>query len=260
MYNIYSGRRRFKSRVGKVLFHRRSFLLRPFPPARSSRLRVAGKFPRFGANLPDSALEPVRFWTVLSHYTWRVVGCAERKVANMCPAERTSQYAEHQFYVALRDRIERLVRWYCRSHDDDVADLTQECLLRVYSKLDSLRDLDKMEPWLRTVVRNAVFTWYRERKREQEICSLGLEADMESEAYSIPENDLLLYFVLQEAMQTLSEIDRQMFEWRYGAGLSYREIAQRTGLNQEAVRKRVTRALSRLKAHPIVQSTITEGG
>ncbi|MDM7461221.1 MAG: sigma factor-like helix-turn-helix DNA-binding protein [bacterium] len=51
-----------------------------------------------------------------------------------------------------------------------------------------------------------------------------------------------------------------MFEWRYGAGLSYREIAQRMGLNEEAVRKRVTRALSRLKAHPIIQSIITEGG
>lgn len=178
----------------------------------------------------------------------------------MYHAERTSQYAEHQFYVVLRDRIERLVRRYCRSHDDDVADLTQECLLRVYSKLDSLRDLDKMDSWLRTVVRNAVFTWHRSRQREQEICSLGLEADMETEAYSIPEDDLLLYFVLQEAMQTLSESDRQMFEWRYGAGLSYREIAQRMGLNEEAARKRVTRALSRLKAHPIIQSILTEGG
>lgn len=183
-----------------------------------------------------------------------------RKVTTMYHAERTSQYAEHQFYVVLRERIERLVRRYCRSHDDDVADLTQECLLRVYNNLDNLRDLDKIEPWLRTVVRNAVFTWYRERKREQEMYSLGLEAELETETYSIPEDDLLLYFVLQEAMQTLSESDRQMFELRYGIGLSYREIAQRMGLNEEAVRKRITRALSRLKAHPIIQSIITEGG
>lgn len=175
-------------------------------------------------------------------------------------AERTSLFEEHRFYTALRERIERLVRYYCRSNDDDVEDLTQECLLRVYSNLDSLRDLDKLDPWLRTVVRNAVFSWYRERKREQEVYSLGLEAEHETEPYSIPENDLLLYFVLQEAMQTLSESDRQMFELRYGVGLSYREIAQQMGLNEEAVRKRITRALARLKAHPIIQSIITEGG
>jgi RNA polymerase sigma-70 factor (ECF subfamily) len=175
-------------------------------------------------------------------------------------AERTSLYEEHQFYSALRERIERLVRCYCRSNDDDVEDLTQECLLRVYNSLDSLRDLDKMEPWLRTVVRNAVFTWYRERKREQEVYSLGLEADYETEPHSIPEDELLLYFVLQEAMQTLSESDRQMFELRYGVGLSYREIALQMGLNEEAVRKRITRALARLKAHPIIQSIIAEGG
>ena len=174
-------------------------------------------------------------------------------------AERTSLCEEHQFYTALRERIERLVRCYCRSNDDDIADLTQECLLRVYNSLDSLRDLDKMEPWLRTVVRNAVFTWYRERKREQEVYSLGLEANHESEPYSTPGDDLLLYFVLQEAMQTLSESDRQMFELRYGVGLSYRQIALQMGLNEETVRKRITRAWARLKAHPILQSIIAEG-
>ena len=183
-----------------------------------------------------------------------------RKVTAMYHAERTSLYAEHQFYAALRERIERLVRCYCRSNDDDVADLTQECLLRVYNNLDSLRDLEKIDPWLRVVVRNAVYSWYRERKREQETYSLGLESEPESHAYSIPEEDLLLYFVLQEAMQTLSDSDRQMFELRYGVGLSYREIAQRMGLNEETVRKRITRALSRLKAHPIIQSIISEGG
>lgn len=175
-------------------------------------------------------------------------------------AERTSLFEEHQFYTALRERIERLVRRYCRTNNDDIEDLTQECLLRVYSNLDSLRDLDKLDPWLRTVVRNAVFSWYRERKREQEIYSLGLEAEHETEPYSIPENDLLLYFILQEAMQTLSESDRRMFEWRYSDGLSYREIAQQMGLSEEAVRKRVTRASARLKAHPIIQSIIREGG
>jgi RNA polymerase sigma factor (sigma-70 family) len=116
-------------------------------------------------------------------------------------AERTSLYEEHQFYTALREQIERLVRRYCRANDDDVEDLTQECLLRVYNNLDSLRDLNKMEPWLRTVVRNAVFSWYRERKREQEVYSLGLETEHEAAPYSIPEDDLLLYLVLQEAMQ-----------------------------------------------------------
>jgi len=183
---------------------------------------------------------------------------ADRKVATMYCAERTSVYDEHQFYTALRERIERLVRRYCRANDDDVEDLTQECLLRVYNNLDSLRDPNKLEPWLRTVVRNAVLSWYRERKREQEVYSLGLETEHEAAPYSIPEDDLLLYLVLQEAMRTLSERDRQMFEWRFGDGLSYREIAQRVGSNTEAVRKRITRALARLKMHPSVHSILSE--
>ncbi len=176
-------------------------------------------------------------------------------------AERTqySEQAEQRFYSALRERIERMVRRYVHTGDDDVEDLTQECLIRVFNNLENLRDMERIDPWLRTVVRNTVFTWYRERKREQEVCSVGLEQETESSVYSIPEDDLLLYFVIQEAMQTLSDADQQMFELRYGAGMSYREIAQQMGLNEEAVRKRITRALNRLRAHPIIQSIIAEG-
>ncbi len=177
-------------------------------------------------------------------------------------AERAqySEQAEHQFFSALRERIERMVRYYVHSGDDDVEDLTQECLLRVFNNLESLRDLERIDPWLRTVVRNTVFTWYRERKREEAVCSYGLDEVAEASCYTIPEDDLLLYFVVQEAMQTLSDADQQMFELRYGAGMSYREIAQQMGLNEDAVRKRITRALSRLRAHPIIQSIIAEGG
>lgn len=171
-----------------------------------------------------------------------------------------SELAEHQFFLALRERIERIVRWYVRSSDDDVDDLTQECLIRVYNSLERVHDLEKLEPWLKTVVRNTVFTWFRDQKREREVCEIGLEAETELEVYSMPEDDLLLYLILQEAMQTLSDADRQMFELRYGVGLSYREIALQMGLNEEVVRKRISRALARLRTHPIIQSIIAEGG
>ncbi len=70
-----------------------------------------------------------------------------------------TEYAEQQFFASLRPRIERIVRRYVRSGDDDVEDLTQECLLRVYNSLEQLRDTDKLDPWLQVLVRNTVFTW-----------------------------------------------------------------------------------------------------
>lgn len=171
-----------------------------------------------------------------------------------------AELAEQQNIMALRERIERIVRWYVRSGEDDVADLTQECLLRAYKNLGTVRDLEKLEPWLKAIVRNTVFTWLRERKREQELCASSLDVENESDTYCLPEDDLLLYFILQEAMQTLSEADQQMLELRYGAGMSYREIAREIGLNEETVRKRISRAVERLRAHPLIKSIITEGG
>ncbi len=171
-----------------------------------------------------------------------------------------TEYAEQQFFASLRPRIERIVRRYVRSGDDDVEDLTQECLLRVYNSLEQLRDTDKLDPWLQVLVRNTVFTWLRERRRELEMCSLGLEADTESEPYASYEDDALLYMVLQQVLQTLSEEDRRMIEMRYGDGMRYHEIAKAMGINVEAVRKRINRALARLRAHPIVRAITEEDG
>ncbi len=55
-------------------------------------------------------------------------------------AERcfATEYAEQQFFASLRPLIERMVRRYVHTGDDDVQDLTQECLLRVYNSLEQL--------------------------------------------------------------------------------------------------------------------------
>jgi RNA polymerase sigma-70 factor (ECF subfamily) len=171
-----------------------------------------------------------------------------------------AEYAEQQFFASLRPRIERMVRRYVRSGDDDVEDLTQECLLRVYNSLEQLRDTDRLDPWLQALVRNTVFTWLRERRREMEVCSLGLEADTEAEPCASHEDETLLYIVLQQVLQTLSEEDRQMIEMRYGDGMRYQEIAKVMQLNTETVRKRITRALAKLRAHPIVRAITEEDG
>lgn len=171
-----------------------------------------------------------------------------------------TEYAEQQFFASLRPRIERMVRRYLGSGDEDIEDLTQECLIRVYNSLEHLRDADKLDPWLQVLVRNTVFTWLRERRREMEICSLGLEADTEAEPCASYEDETLLYIVLQEVLQTLSEEDRQMIEMRYGDGMRYHEIAQAMQINEEAVRKRINRALVRLRTHPIVKAILEEDG
>ncbi len=92
------------------------------------------------------------------------------------------------------------------------------------------------------------------------MCSLGLEADTESEPYASYEDETLLYMVLQQVLQTLSEEDRRMIEMRYGDGMRYHEIAKAMGINVEAVRKRINRALARLRAHPIVRAITEEDG
>ena len=73
----------------------------------------------------------------------------------------------------------------------------------------------------------------------------GEAVEYEDPTAQEPFDSCILALVLQQALQTLCEGDRQVAEWHLLEGLTERAIAQRLGVSQRAVHKR----LERIKTH-----------
>ncbi len=124
-------------------------------------------------------------------------------------------------------------------------DIAQEALLKAFRNLDSLRGDPK--PWLLAIVRNAYFDW---RRRGDDHMVGGEEADDALANLADPEQDTAETTLirrgdvaqLRAAIEAIPEPFREALVLRELEELSYREVAEVTGVPMGTVMSRLSRA------------------
>ena len=115
-----------------------------------------------------------------------------------------------------------------------------------WRKLHTLRDPDRLRPWLVSVAANEVRLLLR-RRRRREVAEINIEAaDADLGARDDP-SDRAAEVDLANAIQRLSPDDRLIVALRYVLGMTSGEIGHATGLSAAGVRTRLARALARLR-------------
>jgi RNA polymerase sigma-70 factor (ECF subfamily) len=138
--------------------------------------------------------------------------------------------------AANQRRILAIARSY--AHADECQDLCQEILLQMWRGLDSFSGRSAPSTWVYRVALNTAITYRRKNGRRVEPSGIPLsESTAEPVAPSDPENEIL---ILEEFLHALAEIDRAVF-LLYLEDLSYREIAEVTGLTESHVGVRINR-------------------
>lgn len=150
------------------------------------------------------------------------------------PTHGDALFAEHR---------QQLFRYLCRAVGDaDTArDLTQDVFLRVIRTTVPDDTPAGVRAWLFRIARNLALDYHRRRQRTPEIGTLGLAG---SQAAS---QDVAL--AVNEALATLSDLDRDVFLLREMGGLGYAEIAHLCDTTPDGVRSRIHRARLQLRAH-----------
>jgi RNA polymerase sigma-70 factor (ECF subfamily) len=167
----------------------------------------------------------------------------------------------------LRSMIELRLDWRLRGRLD-ASDVLQDAYLDLASRLDEYRRNPKLPPflWLRLVVGECLINLHRHHLGAQmrdparevslyrgampEASSAALAARLlgkhtsPSQAAIRAERTLKL----QEALNSLDPIDREVLALRHFEQLSRGETAQVLGITEDAAAKRYVRALRRLKA------------
>ena len=128
--------------------------------------------------------------------------------------------------------------------DQDIADdAVQSAWSIAWRKLRSVRDPDRVKPWLLTVAANEA----RQALRRQHHRAV-VEIDVATGDPAGPDPaGLAGELDLERAIRHLSAEDRQLLALRYAAGLDSARIGQLTGRPAATVRWRLTRVLARLR-------------
>ena len=168
------------------------------------------------------------------------------------------QQGHREAVSQLLERHTRRVRDYVRMlvKDNDVADdLTQEVLIKVVKVLDEGRYTDKGRflPWMLRIAHNRVLDYFRANKQVKTVTESSVGFDiLGSRNLAEPsiEDQLVSEQQAEEVralIEQLPEEQREVVKMRYYDGLSFKEIAEHTGVSINTALGRMRYALINMR-------------
>ena len=126
----------------------------------------------------------------------------------------------------------------------DADEAVQETLLRAHRAMATYRAEGSVKAWLCGIARHVCAHVLETRRRGRELLEV-VPADGEArDGFALRQRAR----ALREALEKLKPSERDVLALRFVADLSHREIAVACGLDEAAARKRISRALARLRA------------
>ena len=128
------------------------------------------------------------------------------------------------------------------SNPSEAEDIAQDALLRAWRRRSTLRDSERRNQWLATIVRNEAFRQHA-RVRPDPTSTIELREGAEDE-------QVLAAVELADihaALKLLSKRDRRLLEMKYEEDLTQAMIASRLGIPEGTVKVRLHRARNRLR-------------
>jgi RNA polymerase sigma-70 factor (ECF subfamily) len=128
------------------------------------------------------------------------------------------------------------------SNPSEAEDIAQDALLRAWRRRSTLRDSERRNQWLATIVRNEAFRQHA-RVRPDPTSTLEFSEGAEDERVlaAVELADL------QAALDRLSDRDRRLLEMKYEEDLTQATIARRLGIPEGTVKVRLHRARNKLR-------------
>jgi len=152
--------------------------------------------------------------------------------------------ATEQIWRELSDRLRRFVRSRIRS-EADVDDVLQTVFLRIHSRIDDLREVDRLESWVFQIARNTVTDHFRKRRSTQDdIESLVEDSDDVNPGAANTE----LAGCLNMLINRLPDDQRRALSMYEFEGVSQKGIAIHESISLSGAKSRIQRGRASLGA------------
>lgn len=146
------------------------------------------------------------------------------------------------------DAAYNLARWLMRN-DQDAQDVAQEAYLRAFRFFPSFRG-GNARAWLLKIVRNTCYTWLHANRPLQDAAEFDEKLFAPDSRAPNPEESVLQNAsdtLVRKALEELPSNFREVLILRELEGMSYREIADITGMPAGTVMSSLSRARGRLR-------------
>jgi RNA polymerase sigma-70 factor (ECF subfamily) len=128
------------------------------------------------------------------------------------------------------------------SNPSEAEDIAQDALLRAWRRRSTLRENERRNQWLATIVRNEAFRQHARLRPDPTSMIETQEGVEDAQVIATVERA-----DLHAALELLSSRDRELLELRYTEDLTQQAIARRLGIPEGTVKVRLHRARDKLR-------------
>jgi RNA polymerase sigma-70 factor (ECF subfamily) len=164
---------------------------------------------------------------------------------------RDRKSRERGFRVLIQQYQERLY-WHVRRlvHDhDDADDVLQNTFVKAFKGIARFKGNAKLYTWLYRIATNEAISFLKARQRRVTMslndADLGLEEKLKADVFF--EGDAVVTRLVQ-ALETLPEKQRAVFNMRYYDEMSYRDMSQVFGTSEGALKASYHHAVKKIEA------------
>lgn len=151
------------------------------------------------------------------------------------------------FCILYDNYIRKLFNYayYKLGNSEDAEDVVQDCMLTAFEQLGKLKNPKAFSSWLFTILYHGCMSAIKEQIKQRNTCDIEDYAN----AFSYNNTVDVEREELKQALNRLSEDDRNIVLLSVVVGLNSKEIAKITGFTAGNVRQRLSRSLSKMKRY-----------
>jgi RNA polymerase sigma-70 factor (ECF subfamily) len=151
----------------------------------------------------------------------------------------TTERVWEEFHPKLKQFVLRRV-----PDEQSSEDIIQDVFLKIHTRIDTLRNEEKLQSWIYQIARNAIADYYREHRATSDLSDATLLLEEPA-----AEDDIVKELIpsIKAMVDSLPPDYREALLLTEYEGLTQRELAQRLGLSLSGAKSRVQRAREKLK-------------
>lgn len=163
----------------------------------------------------------------------------ENIISNDINLEKIIASIEKDLYTAAKSKIYNI---------DDVNDIMQETLFKIYANIDTLKDIKCLKSWAMKILLNECNKVFRQKYNDK-LLHEKLENKFESQDIGCDitkcENDLCFY----QLISILPNFDQNIFILRYKCNYSIKEITEILDSNENTIKSKLKRCKAKIESN-----------
>ncbi len=168
-------------------------------------------------------------------------------------AKFQNEKTRDEAFNLLLKKYQQKIYWHIRRmviNHDDADDLVQDVLIKVWRSLSGFRSDAQLYTWMYRIATNECITFLNKKKQKNNIPLDDVAYELsESLADSTYFNGDRAQMKLQEALLTLPEKQKLVFNMKYFDDMKYEEISEVLGTSVGALKASFHLAVKKIEAH-----------